>query len=609
MPDWKALVPGPYTEIVPQVQNALSLVGAGLTTFRSGSYASLSAAVTAIGATPGALFIEAASFPSGATTTVPATLVINWGDVGTLALTTGHVVTIQSDTSRYPRRVLWTNALASQGTVLFTGSLALSDLYPEWWGAKGNDSTDCTAAFQAAIDSLDTSNKSGTIRIGLCPYVVAGPLEDTGNSNSQLIMPLRTSAMLSIRLAGYTPAPTIAFRRDMQGGVIRSTLASGTGAVIGGKVGGGAGWPIAGTTWLAATLENLTVRTVANPTISGVDFSFIPNIRIQHCQISTNEDVISVASHPPTYGLTEPTTSTSYALKLAPNNIPDQSIVDNVEIYGFYNGILAGELCKIDDTLVVFCKVGLEIPTALHPFIIKGIWIANYSTAVKFTGGASQVDMNVYFERGASVAWADLAMDVDDPNDYGHGMLGWTISDSGAVSRELHQTGAFFLWTYCLGNDPNNHVSAPMVQVHNSANISIANNTFPAAGSGLQFDTNVSDDPFAMHDTSTNTDRLVPTKEGIARIQFHGLFAANATGTRQVRIYKHSGALSVELLLKINNYPAISGVDKSIEASVLTRATDPGDYFYIQVWQDSGAALNLLKGDFYSPIATLEISR
>lgn len=137
--------------------------GAGGTSFKSSDYASLVAAVTAIGATPGALRIQAADFPSGASVTVPLTLVLDFGDVGTLALGTGHTVTIQSDTADYPRRNLWTNALAGQGTISFTGNRLLADMYLEWWGGAADGTTDNLAPAEAVLAAWDTID-GGTIR-------------------------------------------------------------------------------------------------------------------------------------------------------------------------------------------------------------------------------------------------------------------------------------------------------------------------------------------------------------------------------------------------------------------------------------------------------------
>lgn len=86
--------------------------------FRSSDYATLNAAVAAIGATAGTLQIVAAQFPSGTSCTVPATLVLDFGDTGTLLRASGQVTTIQSDGSQWPNRHLFLGT----GTVSFSGN-------------------------------------------------------------------------------------------------------------------------------------------------------------------------------------------------------------------------------------------------------------------------------------------------------------------------------------------------------------------------------------------------------------------------------------------------------------------------------------------------------
>lgn len=483
------------------------------------------------------------------------------------------------------------------------------------FGAVGDGVTDDTAAIQAAIDFLDTNNLSGTIHFPDGIYIIDGPFLDTSNSNAQILLPRRASSatsMISIMLTGSTPAPTYAVKRN-KGAVLLSTLTSGAGSIIGGKVSSGA-WPIVGNSWCSIHLRNLTVRAQPNPTYSGVDLRYYPNLSVTGCQISTDEDVISVASNPPVIGITEPTTATSYGLMLPPANLPDQAIVDNVQVYGFYNGILSGELVNGDNTLVIFCKVGVEFPGALHRQDFNRLYISDCVKRITGTGSESYVNIQALSmeHNVATPAWAQHTDDIYDPNNYMHGTVRWHLTTNGTVVNDLIQTGAFYLWTESLGNFANLHTSSPMVQVHNTANISIANNTLPAAGVGnVTFNTDLSDDPFGIHSTASNTDRLTPPKEGIVYIKFHGVFAANANGTRQVRIYKHTPVGGgAEILLKINNYLPISGsVDKTVEGECMSRATIPGEYFYIVVFQDSGAALDLLTGNYFSPVATLSISR
>lgn len=159
------LVPLAVAANDPDYLNAIHGTG---TTFVSGDYASLSVAVATIGATPGTLLIETVDFPSDGSCTVPATLVLDWGDVGTIQLTTGDVVVINSDVSRYPLRKIFDNAVAGQGTVRFTANGTITDVYPQWWGAVadrvGTAGTNNRLAVQAAVTALETAPGLGTLR-------------------------------------------------------------------------------------------------------------------------------------------------------------------------------------------------------------------------------------------------------------------------------------------------------------------------------------------------------------------------------------------------------------------------------------------------------------
>lgn len=132
------------------------------------SYASLLAAVTDIGSTVTTLVISKASFPSGGSTTVPTTMILEWRGAGTLLLGTGHVVTLNSDTSGYPRRQVFLNALSGQGTVLLTTN-PLGSIYAEWWKANTvPGTTDMTGAINIALASL---TRGGTVELLATTYL------------------------------------------------------------------------------------------------------------------------------------------------------------------------------------------------------------------------------------------------------------------------------------------------------------------------------------------------------------------------------------------------------------------------------------------------------
>src|SRR5436190_11084394 len=56
---------------------------------------------------------------------------------GLLRPATGHVITLSGrfDAGIYK---VFTNALKGQGTILFAPEASLKEIYPQWWGAKGD---------------------------------------------------------------------------------------------------------------------------------------------------------------------------------------------------------------------------------------------------------------------------------------------------------------------------------------------------------------------------------------------------------------------------------------------------------------------------------------
>jgi hypothetical protein len=119
--------------------------------------------------------------------------------------------------------------------------------------------------------------------------------------------------------------------------------------------------------------------------------------------------------------------------------------------------------------------------------------------------------------------------------------------------------------------------------VYNTAYISIPNNTDTVLTFNTEnFDTN------SYHDTSTNTSRLTVPAAGKYLITANVGFAANATGYRYA-IIKKNGSTNV---CTVNlNYAASGTFDVQLSNSVVVNAST-SDYFEIQVFQNSGGALN-----------------
>lgn len=147
----------------------------------TGNYASLSAAVTAIGLTPKTLIVNTAAALTG-DATIPATLglkVINGGSIDRA----GHSLTING-----PFDAGMLQVFTGSGTVIF-GLGSVAAVNPLWWQTNTTPgTTDMTAAFQAAV------NAYSVVRIPAGTYLLAGQIvmpqgvKVVGESNHSTIL-------------------------------------------------------------------------------------------------------------------------------------------------------------------------------------------------------------------------------------------------------------------------------------------------------------------------------------------------------------------------------------------------------------------------------------
>lgn len=125
--------------------------------------------------------------------------------------------------------------------------------------------------------------------------------------------------------------------------------------------------------------------------------------------------------------------------------------------------------------------------------------------------------------------------------------------------------------------------------VYLTANESIANNTVTA----IPWDAE-SYDTDGIWTSGSATRLTVPSGVTKVRLSSSANFAANATGQRQVLIYKNGAAF---IGMPDNLFAALASGAFTAFAQSATVTVVAGDYFEANVWQTSGGALNVTNGE------------
>jgi hypothetical protein len=102
-------------------------------------------------------------------------------------------------------------------------------------------------------------------------------------------------------------------------------------------------------------------------------------------------------------------------------------------------------------------------------------------------------------------------------------------------------------------------------------------------------------DTASMHDTSTDTSRLVAPVTGIYAITVSVAWAADASGRRTVHLRRNGGAS-----IAVAQSAAAGGDEVGMALATLARL-EAGDYVEVLAQQTSGSNLNIQKGGEHSP--------
>lgn len=95
--------------------------------------------------------------------TIPSNITLDNSHGSGIKINSGQTLTIVGPVVSPPRAFFF-NATAGLGTVVFSGNRALTEVYPQWWGAVGDDATDSTAAFQAMLHLTEYNGSLNGVR-------------------------------------------------------------------------------------------------------------------------------------------------------------------------------------------------------------------------------------------------------------------------------------------------------------------------------------------------------------------------------------------------------------------------------------------------------------
>lgn len=351
------------------------------------------------------------------------------------------------------------------------------------YGATGDGTTDDTAAILATQDAAVAAG--GGIVFFNKPtgdgYLANGSLLDTSRSNSILRLPSLDALddeQITIVWMGELPPPPVmsvvgATTVPNNHVVIKTTTNSGSGtpALLG-------GWGPSGSfedfTFLFFGCYNITFRLPSNPVLTAVDTSHVT-------AVDFDQVVMDVGSYY-VQGLTEPTTSTSYGLKLPGLNNGAYTRLGAVNVIGFYNGIQVGEHTYGEQVALWGCKRGIVTVAGYHASHFDRLMTVHCERGIVATGGTHYLSVDQYNTEHAVSGWWITDYDVDDPSNWLIGRIEWKVTKAG--------TGHDSTWTVngaanLLQNEMGTVVGAltPASAVEDETTWGIA----PAVGTDLEY--------------------------------------------------------------------------------------------------------------------------
>lgn len=232
------------------------------------------------------------------------------------------------------------------------------------YGARGDGSTDDTAAIQAAIDACATAG-GGTVYFPLGVYKVAGAAQNTTAENSQITLPrvdMGSAAPYGIRLLGEAPPHDgwwVPEQMGASGPMLLSTYTGGDGTQS--VLAGYSAFTSASNhfTCIKLAIQDLEIRCPVNPTLSALNLGGV-------LDVSLDRVYCSVGGKTGTTAWTQPTTSGASGVVGPRLNNGARVHYGQVTVAGYYYGYRFGEHTTGLDVAAFGCQVAATIEDSYH---------------------------------------------------------------------------------------------------------------------------------------------------------------------------------------------------------------------------------------------------
>jgi hypothetical protein len=330
------------------------------------------------------------------------------------------------------------------------------------YGLAGDGTTDDTAALQALIDLVSAT---GGARIYFPPgtYLIGGAFQDTSGRNAQILLPIVATSTppVTIELLGALAPPRQYFHdtelpSPTAFSIIKSTITggSGTACFIGGIEAEGSHWNN-----VQLIVRDLIFEAPPNPSFTAFNCFDLMGPQFSNVLIHTGS----------LRGLevTEPTNTNAISIRLAPSLHSAGQKLNVVDVWGFYAGMLDGELAE-SDINIWNSKIGVLVPFTFHLSTFRYLGLLGcqrgiVAAGVGYTGMGG--DDGTHYMRviacavergsvatGSALAWQERIWDVDDQANLLKGDLKWlTIMATSGNDHSFTKNGGTGLLTSEIG--------------------------------------------------------------------------------------------------------------------------------------------------------------